>query len=56
LFRLKGYGMPAVGKTDETGDLYARVDVQLPTRLSDQEREHFDALKKLSESETHSVA
>jgi curved DNA-binding protein len=58
MFRLKGYGMPAVGKTDETGDLYARVDVQLPTRLSDQEREHFEALKRLGgdDSKTHSAA
>ena len=31
VFRLKGYGMPAVGKPDEKGDLYARVEVQLPT-------------------------
>ncbi len=30
VFRLKGYGMPAVGKPDEKGDLYARVEVQLP--------------------------
>ena len=33
VFRLKGYGMPAVGKTDDKGDLYARVEVQLPTQL-----------------------
>jgi curved DNA-binding protein len=58
LFRLKGYGMPSAGKTDETGDLYARVDVQLPTRLSDQEREHFESLKRLGgdDSKTHSAA
>ena len=58
LFRLKGYGMPAVGKTDDTGDLYARVDVQLPTSLSDKEREHFEALRKLGgdDSKTHSAA
>jgi curved DNA-binding protein len=58
LFRLKGYGMPAVGKADDTGDLYARVDVQLPTRLSEKEREHFEALKKLGgdDSKTHSAA
>ena len=30
LFRLKGYGMPAVGNSEEKGDLYARADVQLP--------------------------
>jgi DnaJ-class molecular chaperone len=58
LFRLKGYGMPAAGKADETGDLYARVDVQLPTRLSEKEREHFEALRKLGgdDSKTHSAA
>jgi DnaJ-class molecular chaperone len=48
VFRLKGYGMPAVGKPDEKGDLYARVDVQLPTDLSPQEREHYEALRRLS--------
>ena len=48
VFRLKGYGMPAVGKPDEKGDLYARVDVQLPTQLSDEEREHYEALRRLS--------
>jgi curved DNA-binding protein len=48
VFRLKGYGMPAVGKPDEKGDLYARVEVQLPTQLSAEEREHYEALRRLS--------
>ena len=48
VFRLKGYGMPAVGKPDEKADLYARVDVQLPTHLSAEEREHYEALRRLS--------
>jgi DnaJ-class molecular chaperone len=48
LFRLKGYGMPAVGKPEDKGDLYARVDVQLPTRLGDKERELFEELRKLA--------
>jgi DnaJ-class molecular chaperone len=58
MFRLKGYGMPAVGKPEETGDLYVRIDVQLPARLSDKEREHYEALKKLGgdDSKTHSAA
>jgi DnaJ-class molecular chaperone len=47
VFRLKGYGMPAVGKPEETGDAYARVEVQLPAQLSDIEREHWEALAKL---------
>ena len=34
VFRLKGHGMPAVGKPDERGDLYATVDVQLPRSLT----------------------
>jgi DnaJ-class molecular chaperone len=47
LFRLKGYGMPAIGKADEKGDAYARVDVQLPATLSAKEREHWEALARL---------
>jgi DnaJ-class molecular chaperone len=47
VFRLKGYGMPAVGKPEEKGDAYARVDVQLPTTLSPAAREHYEALAKL---------
>jgi DnaJ-class molecular chaperone len=58
LFRLKGYGMPTVGKPDDTGDLYARIDVQLPKALTDQEREHYDALRRLGGdgTKTHSAA
>jgi curved DNA-binding protein len=48
VFRLKGYGMPAVGKPDEKADLYARVDVQLPAQLSAEEKEHYEALRRLS--------
>jgi DnaJ-class molecular chaperone len=48
VFRLKGYGMPAVGKPEQKGDLYARVEVQLPTQLSAEERAHYEALRQLS--------
>ena len=48
VFRLKGYGMPAVGKPDEKADLYARVDVQLPAQLSAEEKEHYEALRRLN--------
>jgi DnaJ-class molecular chaperone len=47
VFRLKGYGMPAVSKPDDKADLYARVEVQLPTQVSATEREHWEALAKL---------
>jgi DnaJ-class molecular chaperone len=57
VFRLRGYGMPATGKTGEQGDLYARVEAQLPTRLSDDERQHFEALAKtLGAPTSHSAA
>jgi DnaJ-class molecular chaperone len=47
VFRLKGYGMPSTGQPDGTGDLYARVEAELPTALSPEEREHYEALSKL---------
>jgi DnaJ-class molecular chaperone len=58
VFRLKGFGMPAVGKANEKGDLYGRVDVQLPAQVSAEEREHYEALAKLSggAANTHSAA
>jgi len=47
VFRLKGHGMPAVGKPDERGDLYATVDVQLPRSLTKEQRQYYEALSKL---------
>ena len=47
VFRLKGHGMPAVGKPDERGDLYATVEVQLPRSLTKDQRSHYEALAKL---------
>jgi DnaJ-class molecular chaperone len=55
VFRLKGHGMPAVGKPEEKGDLYATVDVQLPRELTPEQRQHFEALQRL-EGAKHSVA
>jgi len=45
-FRLRGHGLPAVGKPDERGDLYASVDVDVPKNLTDDERKHYEALKE----------
>jgi DnaJ-class molecular chaperone len=58
LFRLKGYGMPAINKPEEKGDLYARTEIQLPTQLSAEERAHYEALAKLqgSAAKAHSAA
>ena len=47
VFRLKGHGMPAVGKPDDRGDLYATVEVQLPRSLTNEQRQQYEALAKL---------
>jgi curved DNA-binding protein len=47
VFRLKGHGMPTVGKADTRGDLYAEVEVQLPRTLTKEQRQHYEALAKL---------
>jgi DnaJ-class molecular chaperone len=47
VFRLKGHGMPQVGRPDDRGDLYATVDVQLPRTLTQDQRSHYEALAKL---------
>jgi DnaJ-class molecular chaperone len=44
-FRLRGHGLPAVGKADERGDLYASVDVEIPKSLSEEQRKHYEALR-----------
>jgi DnaJ-class molecular chaperone len=46
VFRLKGHGMPTIGKPDEKGDLYATVEVQLPRILTADMRRHYEALAK----------
>ncbi|MEP6916719.1 MAG: DnaJ C-terminal domain-containing protein [Acidobacteriota bacterium] len=51
VFRLKSHGMPAVGKPDERGDLYATVEIQLPRSLTREQRVHYDALAKLERSD-----
>jgi curved DNA-binding protein len=46
VFRLRGHGLPAVGKPHDRGDLYATVEAQLPQTLSDEERKHWEAIAK----------
>jgi curved DNA-binding protein len=47
-FRLRGKGMPNLKKKGRFGDLYAKLDVQLPKKLSAKQREHFEALQELN--------
>jgi DnaJ-class molecular chaperone len=56
VFRLKGHGMPVVGKSDDRGDLYATADIELPHQLTQEERGHFEALRKLADAKKSSVA
>jgi DnaJ-class molecular chaperone len=47
--------MPAPGHPGERGDLFAKVDVRLPRHLTRQQREHYEALAKLEDSEPPSA-
>ncbi len=49
-FRLTGKGMPRLNEEGAFGDLYARLNVQLPEHLSDRERELFRELAALRKS------
>ena len=46
VFRLAGQGMPRMGDTRK-GDLFAKVRVVLPAKLTEKEKELFRELKKL---------
>ncbi len=47
--RLRGKGLPK--KKGGAGDLFARIDIQIPKKLSDQERELYEKLSALSREE-----
>jgi DnaJ-class molecular chaperone len=49
VFRLKGHGMPTLGKPDDFGDLYATADVRLPRQVTAEQRSHFEALRQLEQ-------
>lgn len=45
LLRLKGKGMPRYNHSDQHGDLLVRISVNFPNKLSEAEREAFEALR-----------
>lgn len=47
VFRIKGKGMPIYNQTDKFGDLYIKIEVELPINLSQKEKELFEELAKL---------
>ena len=54
VFRLRGHGMPIVGKPTERGDLYVTAEIQIPTTLTVEERRHYEALQALATSQEKS--
>jgi curved DNA-binding protein len=49
VFRLNDLGMPNMRDKNKKGDIYARVEVTLPEKLSKREKELFEELRKLKE-------
>jgi curved DNA-binding protein len=45
VFRLKEHGMPAVGKPDDRGDLYAAVTLEVPRHLTPEDQRLYEALR-----------
>ncbi|MGW8142846.1 MAG: DnaJ C-terminal domain-containing protein [Anaerolineales bacterium] len=46
-FRLSGRGMPNLKNNKKSGDLYVKVNVQVPRKLSSKEKELFSELRNL---------
>lgn len=55
VIRLRGQGWPDKPGSDKRGDLLARVQVTIPTDLTDEEREMFRSLKERRETEKEHV-
>lgn len=49
-FRLSGRGMPQLKNPKSLGDLFIKVKVQIPAKLSSKEKELFTKLKEIRES------
>lgn len=47
IFRLRGLGMPKLNETNQRGDLYATIDIQLPSNLKNDEKKLFKQLRKM---------
>jgi len=47
VFRLQGKGMPRLRNPQQQGDLYARLNVRLPTDLTPRQRELFQELRQI---------
>jgi curved DNA-binding protein len=50
--RIKGKGMPAYGKPGINGDLYLQLQVSIPQKLTAEEKEVFEKLRKMRQQKT----
>jgi len=50
-FRLRGKGLPNLHRPDQHGDLYVRLEVRLPVRLTPRQRELFEELRRISQED-----
>ncbi len=51
VFCLRGKGLPRLRQPEQYGDLYAKVDVRLPTALTSRQRELFEELRCVLQEE-----
>jgi curved DNA-binding protein len=47
VLRLQGLGMPKYGKANQFGDLYAKLNIEIPTKLTDEEIKLFNELSEM---------
>ncbi len=45
-FRLKGLGMPKLNKSNQRGDLYVTVQIQVPKNLTAEQKKQFEELQR----------
>ena len=49
IFRLRGLGMPKLGKPSKRGDLYVTIQIQLPKNLTEEQKQKLLELKHLGQ-------
>ncbi len=52
-FRLKSKGMSVMNSGGRRGDMYVKINIETPVKLSAQERELFEKLDKLLQDKTN---
>ena len=50
VLRMKGLGMPVYGVKNKYGDLYLKIIIEIPQRLTEEERELFRKLASIRHS------